>query len=68
MALIFLLIRKKSSVMELATVIFTFLLAYGVFIAIAYILARLFFPTLNLHDEHERIRRMKSRTGKRLAS
>jgi hypothetical protein len=53
--------------MNLIPLIFTFIGAYGVFLFLAYLLARVFFPTLEVEDD-KKPKRIKERNHKRLAS
>lgn len=54
--------------MDLLSLILTFICAYGVFLFLAYILARVFFPTLNIEDPEDKPKRLRARHHKRLAS
>jgi hypothetical protein len=54
--------------MELLPVILTFVGAYGLFLFLAYILARVFFPTIDLQDAEEKPRRLRQRNTKRILS
>jgi len=54
--------------MDLIPLILTFIGAYGVFLFLAYLLARVFFPTLEVEDERNKPKRIKERHHKRLAS
>lgn len=54
--------------MDLIPLILTFIGAYGVFLFLAYLLARVFFPTLEMEDEQVKPKRMRERQHKRLAS
>jgi hypothetical protein len=55
--------------MDLLPVILTFIAAYGLFLFLAYILARVFFPTIDIHDADadDKPKRLKTRHSKRLA-
>jgi hypothetical protein len=54
--------------MELLPVILTFVGAYGLFLFLAYILARVFFPTIDIHESSEKPKRLRARQQKRLVS
>jgi hypothetical protein len=55
--------------MEFLPVILTFVGAYGVFLFLAYILARIFFPTIDIHDEADaKPKRMRQRHTRRVVS
>ena len=53
--------------MDLIPLILTFVGAYGVFLFLAYILAKVFFPSLEIEEENNRPKRTKDRHN-RLAS
>jgi hypothetical protein len=53
--------------MELVPVILTFIGAYGLFLFTAYILARVFFPTIDVDEADAKPKRMRDRHSKRLA-
>lgn len=57
----------NACVMEFLPVILTFVMAYGVFLAVAYFLARLFFPTLEIENE-AKPKRTKRRSFRRIVS
>ncbi|HYF69879.1 MAG TPA: hypothetical protein VD884_17175 [Ohtaekwangia sp.] len=54
--------------MDLLPLILTFIGAYGVFLVLAYVLARVFFPTMDVDDEENTAKRSRERHHKRLAS
>jgi hypothetical protein len=60
-------VLSNENVMNLIPLIFTFIGAYGVFLFLAYLLARVFFPTLEVEDD-KKPKRIKDRNHKRLAS
>lgn len=51
--------------MDFLPVLLTFLAAYGVFLFLAYGLARLFFPTLEVQDSDMKPRREKTKSVRR---
>ncbi len=53
--------------MELLPVILTFVLAYGLFLTIAYFLARAFFPSIE-SDDATKPKRERKRSWKRMVS
>ncbi len=53
--------------MELLPVILTFVLAYGLFLIIAYFLARVFFPSIEPEDD-AKPKRVRKRSWKRMVS
>lgn len=65
-ALLFLLTIERRVVMEFLPVILTFVAAYGLFLFLAYVLARVFFPTIDLQDDEMRPKRIRTRQPKRL--
>jgi hypothetical protein len=54
--------------MDLIPLILAFIGAYGVFLFLAYVLARVFFPTLEIEDREDKSKRIKERQHKRFAS
>ncbi|HLT73976.1 MAG TPA: hypothetical protein VKZ68_02785 [Ohtaekwangia sp.] len=53
--------------MDLLPVILTFVLAYGLFLTIAYFLARVFFPSIDA-DDVVKPKRERKRSWKRIVS
>ena len=53
--------------MEFLPVILTFVGAYGLFLLVAYVLARIFFPTIDVHEEDEKPKKIRVRHSKRFA-
>ena len=47
--------------MEFLPVILTFIGAYGLFLFLAYLLARVFFPTIDMHGSDEKPRKARGR-------
>lgn len=47
--------------MEFLPVILTFIGAYGLFLFLAYILARVFFPTIDIHDSDDKPGKVRAR-------
>jgi hypothetical protein len=56
----------NNEVMEFVPVILTFVGAYGVLLLLAYVLARVFFPTIDIHDADEKPKKIRTRHSKRL--
>jgi hypothetical protein len=56
---------QNKLIMEFLPVILTFVGAYGLFLFLAYILARVFFPTIDFQDD-EKPKKIRSRHSKRL--
>lgn len=54
--------------MEFLPVVMTFVVAYGIFLAVGYFLAKLLFPSQEDNEDGERTKRVKKRELKEMAS
>lgn len=53
--------------MDFINVLLTFAGAYALFLFLAYVLARVFFPTIDIHED-EKDRKVRSRDDRRMLS
>lgn len=53
--------------MDFLPVVLTIIAAYGLFLFLAYVLARVFFPTIDVQEEAGKPRRLRTRATKHLA-